>query len=215
MFHKFATGVMVFGYFQIKLFSIVCIILQHACTWTSVCVLYMCFLHLHSPCVCLCSCKVECINLSLSNPLFVMRSHNIGTHVEPRCTQKSDRLIAHSDALLCFTAACANSHNSEIERLRLREEDTFDLSVCQYVYKNQGSIFDLFFFLNTAHKWLDHMLSLSQRLLVWFAPAGDGMELTWSFSIWTPVDHSELCSSPELRRHGTDLLFRGYSLPVD
>lgn len=124
-----------------------CLYYFTACLHVHLC---LCAIHVFSSfalsvCPCLCSCKVKCINLSLSNPLFVMRSHNVGTHVEPRRTQKSDRLIAHSDAPLCFAAACANSHNSEIERLRLREEDTFDLSVCQYVDKNQGCIFDLFF----------------------------------------------------------------------
>lgn len=59
------------------------------------------------------------------------------------------------------------------------------------------------------------MLSLSEGLLFWFAPAGDGMEPAWSLSIPAPVDPSEPCSSPEMRRHGADLLFRGYSSPVD
>lgn len=64
-------------------------------------------------------------------------------------------------------------------------------------------------------KWLEHMLRLSEGLLFWFAPAGDGMEPAWSLSIRAPVDPSEPCSSPEMRRHGADLLFRGYSSPVD
>lgn len=41
------------------------------------------------------------------------------------------------------------------------------------------------------------------------------MEPAWSPSIRAPVDTLELCSSPEMRRRGADLLFRGYSSPVD
>lgn len=37
------------------------------------------------------------------------------------------------------------------------------------------------------------------------------MEPAWSPSIGAPVDPS----SPEMRRHDADLLFRGYSSPVD
>lgn len=41
------------------------------------------------------------------------------------------------------------------------------------------------------------------------------MEPAWSLSIGGPVDQPEPRSSPEMRRHGADLLFRGCSLPVD
>lgn len=64
-------------------------------------------------------------------------------------------------------------------------------------------------------RWLAHMLGLSEGLLFWFAPAGDGMEPAWSRSIQAPADPLELRSSPEMRRRGADLLFRGYSSPVD
>lgn len=59
------------------------------------------------------------------------------------------------------------------------------------------------------------MLSLSDGLLFWFALEGDGMEPAWSLSIRAPVDPSKPLSSPEMRRHNSDLLFRGYSSPVD
>lgn len=41
------------------------------------------------------------------------------------------------------------------------------------------------------------------------------MEPAWSLSIGAPVDPSEPRSSPGMRRHSADLLFRGYSSPVD
>lgn len=41
------------------------------------------------------------------------------------------------------------------------------------------------------------------------------MEPAWSRSIQAPADPLELRSSPEMRRRGADLLFRGYSSPVD
>lgn len=41
------------------------------------------------------------------------------------------------------------------------------------------------------------------------------MEPAWSLSIRAPVDPSKPYCSPEMRRHNADLLFRGYSSPVD
>lgn len=63
--------------------------------------------------------------------------------------QKFDRLTLHLAAPLCFITPCATSRNVEIERVCLRQEDTFDLSVCQYVDGNQGCILSRVF-LNRA-----------------------------------------------------------------
>lgn len=59
------------------------------------------------------------------------------------------------------------------------------------------------------------MLSLSEGRFILFAPAGDGMEPAWSHSIQAPADPLEPHSSPEMRRHSADLLFRSHSSPAD
>ncbi len=88
-------------------------------------------------------------------------------------------------------------------------------SVCLSICGWESGMYFLLGFSQRGLKWLEHMLSLSEGLLFWFAPAGDGIEPAWSLSIQAPVDPSEPRSSPEMRRHGADLLFRGYSSPVD
>ena len=125
-----------------------------------------------------------------------------------------DRLVLHAAALLCFIAPCAAGHGVKTERACLRREDIFDLSCLSIRGWESGMCF-LLGFSPAGLRWLEHMLGLSGRLLFWFAPAGDGMEPAWSPSIGAPADPSEPRSSPEMRRHGADLLFRGYSSPVD
>lgn len=170
----------------------------------------MCFL------ICLCFCKMRRIDLSL--PLNIVPHTLMQWWTNVKHIHKYDRRILHPAALLsvcsCFITPCASSHHVEVKRVCLRQGDTFDLS-CLSICGWESLMYFLLGFSWRGLKWLEHMLSLSEWLLFWFAPAGDGMEPAWSLSIWAPVDPSEARSSPEMRRHGTDLLFRGYSSPVD
>lgn len=149
-----------------------------------------------------CVFNMQCISLSLSNPLFLMCYCNDGH----RQNQEAYRSMTGSSLTLLL--CCVTLRLVQTVTMRGRHfwsdnvwmgiSEVFFLCVCW-----QGL------------KWLQHMLSLSERSLFWFAPAGDGVESAWTLSIRAPVDQSELRSCPEIRRHGTDLLFRGYSLPVD
>lgn len=124
-----------------------------------------------------------------------------------------DNLTGSSFTLLL---CCVPSHLVQpVTALRLRgcAWDRKTLLICLSVNMWMG-IRDAFS--RQGLKWLEHMLSLSELgFYFWFAPAGDGMEHAWSLSIRAPVDPSEPRSSPKMRRHSADLLFRGYSSPVN
>lgn len=143
------------------------VIFRHVCMGTFFVCCNMCFLHLLSPCV-LCSCKVKCINLSL----FMMHSCKITMHVEPRRFQKPDGFISHSAAVLRFTTAAT---------LRWRILHVRTLHICLSVNawpRIRNAILNAFY---RASNGLTTCWAL-----FWFAAAGDGMELTWSFSIRSP-----------------------------
>lgn len=121
---------------------------------------------------------------------------------------------------LCFSIVClflflshlVQAVNTSWLRWCARDGETH-LSVCQYADGNQGCIFS-WVFPDGASNDLSTCWAFQNGF--YFDLHQQGME--WSplgLSIWAPVDPSEARSSPEMRRHGADLLFRSYSSPVD
>lgn len=103
---------------------------------------------------------------------------------------RSDRLILHSAALLCFITPCATSHNVEIERVCLRQRNAFDLSVCQYVDGNQGCIFSRLFLNDLSTCWAFQKcfyFDLHQQGMEWSRLGLSPLEPLWTHQSRAPV----------------------------
>lgn len=165
----------------------------------------MCFVHLLLLCLFSCAFLKRSASVSLSNPLFLLHYCKDGHRQNTGKNGHIPKVWQAHPSFRCFAmlhcALCERSH---------WEEYTFRLTICRWESVRYFSLCLL-----TGPQWLLHMLSLSEQPLFWFVPAGDGVESVWTLSIRSPVDQSEHRSCPEIRRLGADLLFRGYSLPVD
>ena len=109
-------------------------------------------------------------------------------------TEGFDRLVLHAAALLCFIAPCAAGREVKTDRVCLRREDIFDLSVCQYVDGNQGCVFSRVFLHRASNDlstcWAfqnDFYFDLHQQGMEWSRLGLPPSEPLWTHQSRAPV----------------------------